>query len=235
MYDAVDLFHAFLYSIKDATAGILILPLIFFTAFRNSHAKVRDYFMSRFKILRVNYFETAVFEDTTVSIVSFQFERSERALDEQTIEWNIYSPDKQTRTFVHRKNQHWLVGGDIFDLTLHPTIRIKRNKHGRDLEENEYLSKLTLRAIDKPSDEKIEMMFISDGEHKFKKSPGAYHTFVFSKNFSNDEQRRIARDFNDFLNKKREETQSLFMAMYRQGTRRRLCLTTAMLILSSVL
>jgi hypothetical protein len=234
-YGVGDLFHAFLDSMKEAEGGILILPLIFFTAFRKSYAKVRDQFMYRFKISKVNYFETASFEDTTVTIVSFQFERSKLPMNEQTIEWNIYSPDKQTRTFVHRKNQRWLVGGYIFDLTLHPTICIKRHTYGKELGENEYLSNLTLRALDKPNGERIEMMYIEDKDHKFKKSPGAYHTFVFSKELSPEEQRHIASEFNDFLNKKREETHSLFMAMYRQGSRRRLCLTTAMLILSKVI
>ena len=83
-YGTVDLFYAFLYSIEKARGGIVILPLIFFTAQKDMFAKARDYFMSAFRITHVNYFEEPVFDDTTPTIVSFQFVKSDVPLEERS-------------------------------------------------------------------------------------------------------------------------------------------------------
>lgn len=233
-YDAIDLFYAFLYSIEKASGGIIILPLIFFTASKKNFAKPRDYFMSSFKITRVNYFETPIFNDTTTTIVSFQFEKSTSLLKNQYIEWNIYNDDSViTKIFNHEKKDNWLVGGHMFKLPVHPDIKISRHKLGTT-DTNKYVSNMVLRALDYTGSP-INMKYISDSNHKSKKSPGAYHTFEFNREFTEDQQKNIIDSFNKFLTEKRIEYYSLFMAMYRERTRRRLCLALAIRILSHVL
>jgi hypothetical protein len=231
-YDAVDLFYAFLSSIENADGGIVILPLIFFTAQKKMFGDARGRFMSSFRITRVNYFEEPVFDDTTTTIVSFQFVKSDVPLEEQEIEWNIYGKDDTTRTFIHKKKDNWLVGGYMFNLPIHPTIKISRHRPGT--EPINFLSNITLRALDY-RDSPINMKYIDDRTHKSKSSPGAYHTFEFDREFTPTQQQKIVIAFNDFLNEKRKEHHSLFMAMYREKTRRRLCLTLALRILSHVL
>jgi len=231
-YGAVDLFYAFLSSVEKARGGIVILPLIFFTAQKKMFAKGRCDFMSSFRITRVNYFEKPVFDDTTTTIVSFQFVKSDVPLDEQNIEWNIYGDEKITRTFIHRKDDSWLVGGDMFKLPGHPDIKISRHRPGT-VPDN-FLSNITLRALDYRMSP-INMKYIDVPSHKSKGSPGAYHTFEFNREFSSEQQKQIVVAFNKFLNEKRELHHSLFMAMYRERTRRRLCLTLALRILSHVL
>jgi hypothetical protein len=232
-YGTVDLFYAFLYSIEKACGGIVILPLIFFTAQKKLFAEARCYFMSNFRITRVNYFEEPVFDDTTTTIVSFQFVKSDIMLDEQEINWNIYGGGNTIkRTFIHRKKDSWLVGGDMFKLPVHPDITISRHRPGT--KPINFLSNMTLRALDY-RESPINMKYIDDPNHKSKSSPGAYHTFEFDREFTPLQQKQIVSAFNDFLNEKRQEHHSLFMAMYREKTRRRLCLTLALRILSHVL
>ena len=232
-YETVDLFYAFLYSIEKARGGIVILPLIFFTAQKKMFTKARGDFMSSFRITRVNYFEEPVFDDTTTTIVSFQFVKSDDILEEQEIEWNIYGGGKKiTKKFLHHEKDGWLVGGDIFKLPGHATIKISRHRPGTA--PVNFLSNITLRALDY-RESPINMKYIDDQSHKSKGSPGAYHTFEFNREFTPDQQKRIVVAFNEFLNEKRELHHSLFMAMYRERTRRRLCLTLALRILSHVL
>lgn len=231
-YDVVDLFYAFLKSIDEVRGGIVILPLIFFTAQKKMFAKERDRFMSKFKITNVNYFENPVFDDTTTTIVSFQFEKSETLMEEQEIEWNIYGNELIKRTFIHKKKDSWLVGGYMFHLPTHPDIKISRHRPGTS--PINFLSNMTLRALDYRGSP-INMKYIDDQDHKSKMSPGAYHTFEFNRSFTPEQQHQIIYFFNEFLNKKRDEHQSLFMAMYRERTRRRLCLTLALRILSHIL
>jgi len=232
-YDVVDLFYAFLSSIRNVCGGIIILPLIFFTAQKKMFAKGRDDFMSRFKITRVNYFEEPVFDDTTTTIASFQFVKNNEPLVEQEIPWHIYgNGQKITRTFVHEKKDNWLVGGYMFKLPMHSDIKISR--HRPHTPPTQFLSHMTLRALDYRGSP-INMKYIDDLSHKSKSSPGAYHTFEFNREFSSEQQKKIVEAFNKFLTEKRELHHSLFMAMYRERTRRRLCLTLALRILSHVL
>ena len=231
-YNVSDLFNAFLCTIENAIGGIVILPLIFFTAQKKMFAQSRDKFMSRFKITRINYFEEPVFDDTTTTIVSFQFEKSDIVLDEQIIQWNIYGDKHVVKTFTHHKKYDWLVGGYMFDLPQHPSIKISRRRPGK--ETSCFVSNMTLRALDY-RESPIHMKYIDDQNHKSKNSPGAYHTFEFNREFTPDKQKRIVDAFNEFLFEKREAHHSLFMAMYREKKRRRLCLTLALRILSHVL
>lgn len=232
-YSTGDLFYAFLYSMQKASGGIVILPLSFFTAQKKGFIKARDQFLASFRITRVNYFEVPVFDDTTTTIVSFQFEKSTIPLESQDIEWNIYDDDSQnTRTFTHKKEDGWLVGGYMYKLPVHPDIKITRYRFG--IKTDNFLSNMTLKAIDYGTS-LIKLEYNDDHLHKSKMSPGAYHTFEFNREFTEEQQKKIIIEFNKFLTEKRNNHQSLFLAMYREKTRRRICLSLAIRILSHVL
>ena len=231
-YKVVDLFYAFLRTIEEVSGGIVILPLIFFTAQKSMFTEGRDHFMSRFKITRVNYFEKQVFDDTTTTIVSFQFEKSPILLENQEIEWFIYNEDIVKKKFVHTKEHGWLVGGELFNLPVSNTIQVRRHRH--PYEQNEFLSNITLQALDY-NNKRICARYEEDQTHKSKKSPGAYHTFEFDPPLSIENQKKLVEKFNNFLNDQREQHHSLFMAMYREKTRRRLCLTLAIRIIGHIL
>jgi len=232
-YSTADLFHAFLYSMYKADGGIVILPLSFFTGHSKTFTRTRDYFMSSFKIIRVNYFEVPVFDDTTTTIVSFQFERNDSLINFQDIEWNIYdATNKITRTFTHKKSDGWLVGGYMFNLPTHPNIKIMRHRPGSAT--NNFVSNLILKTIDYRTS-LINLQYNDDPSYKQKISPCAYLTFEFDREFTSEQQKEIANSFNIFLTEKRNMYQSLFLSMYREKARRCMCVSLAIRILSHVL
>jgi hypothetical protein len=59
---------------NDCLGGILIVPLNFICSIRKNDIDLRKKFISKYNIITLNIFEEQVFEDTTYTICSFQFE-----------------------------------------------------------------------------------------------------------------------------------------------------------------
>ena len=219
-YDTNDLYKCFLWSLvkEKAHGGILIIPVGFFLSPRDIDLRCRDAFLTIYKLTKVKYFEEDVFPDTHTTVVAFSFERAKEPLTEQSIEW-VHLPSKQSRTFLLEKKNDWIIGGDIYKLSVHTSIKIRRHVEGQKLKEGEQRTALTLTALDSGKQEgRICLEYKEGYVYKAKDTSRAYATLcIQGKILSPEEQKTLAQKFNTCIEKKREETWSLFLPQFRES------------------
>lgn len=241
-YNTNDLYKCFLWSLihqDNCVGGILIIPSGFFLSARDVDTFCRAEFMKRFVITRVKYFEERVFEDTSTTIVAFQFQRTRNNMDVQDIPW-VFLPSNERRSFQMNSASKWMVGGDIYNLPVNTNIRIFRHVQDTALKENEQQTFLTLRTLDSGKETgRIALEFKPYYIYPAKESSRSYATLrIKGKILSNEEQIALSVKFNQFLEQKRQETCSLFLPQFRESkeyARKRLPFTLAYHILSHLL
>lgn len=216
-YGVNDLYKCFIKSCLDCEGGIFIIPAGFFFSARDIDVKCRNEFMSKFKIIRIKYFEETVFDDTTTTIVAFSFLRHDKIMIEQNVEWMLL-PNKETKVFNMSKNNDWIVGGEIYNLQT-PKITFKRHVEGQKLKDNEQQTYITLNALDSGTkDGRIKVEYKDGYIYPAKECSRTYATLrVIGKTLSKEEQIILCNKFNSFLEKKREETWSLFLPQFRES------------------
>ena len=229
-YNTNDLFKCFINSINDCQGGIFILPAGFFL----SKSDTLSSFLRKYRLIKVKYFEETVFSDTTTTVVAFSFEKSEEFLTKQTVEW-VKMPSNETKMFVMDSKHDWIIGGDIYKLK---NKIVKR--HLKDSTyKNEQLTFMTLKALDSgKADGRIKLNY-TENIYEGIISSRTYATIVIKgKILSSEEQIKICNEFNDFLEKKRTQTWSLFLPQYRESkeyARKRIPFELAYAIISNLI
>ena len=77
IYDENDLYKCFLRSVLKqnvCAGGLLIIPLNFLCTVRAHDVKLRGEFLSKYKIRRLNIYNSPTFEDTDYTVISFVFQ-----------------------------------------------------------------------------------------------------------------------------------------------------------------
>lgn len=216
-YGVNDLYKCFIKSCLGCDGGIFIIPAGFFFSARDIDVKCRDEFMSKFKIIRIKYFEETVFDDTTTTIVAFSFVKQDKIMTEQNVEW-ILLPSKEIRTFKMKRDNDWIVGGEIYNLKT-PKVSFKRHVEGQKLKDNEQQTYITLNALDSGTKEgRIKVEYREGYIYPAKECSRTYATLrIIGKTLTKEEQIELCNKFNSFLEKKREETWSLFLPQFRES------------------
>ena len=88
-----DLYQLALEKIMDSEEGIVIVPVNFLSA-RNAKY-IRQEFLEKFEIIRVNYFTNQVFDDTTYNVMAFYYKLKTNNTNKMTIPFEVY-PEKKT-------------------------------------------------------------------------------------------------------------------------------------------
>ena len=220
-YDTNDLYKCFIHSLTKQEAcigGIFIIPAGFFFSPRDIDVRCRNDFMSKYKLLKVRYFEESVFPDTSTTVVAFAFEKSHELLEEQIVEW-ISLPSGETRNFTMSKKNDWIIGGDIYKLPVSSEINIRRYVVGQKLRENEQITSMTLCALDSGKKEgRICLEYKEGYVYPAKDCSRTYATLcVQGRILTQQEQRTICAIFNALVEKKRKETWSLFLPQFRES------------------
>ncbi len=220
-YDTNDLYKCFITSLtqqEQCAGGIFIIPAGFFLSPRDLDVRCRNDFLSKYKLLKVKYFEEKVFPDTTTTVVAFSFEKSSFLLKEQTVEW-VSLPSNNKRIFKMSKENNWIIGGDIYNLSIPVGIKVRRHVQGQKLKDGEQMTSITLSALD--SGKKLGRICLEYKEnyvYPAKECSRTYATLcVQGKNLSSEEQKKICLEFNAFVEKKRSETWSLFLPQFRES------------------
>jgi hypothetical protein len=225
LYDTNDLYKCFILSLSNSgcLGGIIIIPAGFFFSHRDIDQRCRHEFMTKYRIIRVKYFEESVFEDTTTTTVAFSFIKldinSASDLTEQNVEW-ISLPSKQQKTFQMSAKNAWIIGGDIYNLPMSSSsISIRRYVYGQSLRDDEYQTFMTLNALDSGTqDGRICIKYKKDYVYPAKECSRTYATLLITgKQLTEDEQIDLCNRFNNFLEKRRQETWSLFLPQYRES------------------
>jgi hypothetical protein len=220
MYDTNDLYKCFITSVvhqNNCRGGIFIIPAGFFFSPREMDTRCRNDFMSRYKITKIKYFEETVFDDTTTTIVAFSFEKS-TPLTEQHVEWTML-PSKINKTFHMSSTHQWIIGGDIYHLEVPAGIQVRRHVEGQPLRENETQTFITLNALDSGTkDGRICCTYRKDYIYPAKDCSRTYATLRISgRELSEEEQIQLCSRWNEFIEKKRADTWSLFLPQFRES------------------
>lgn len=220
-YEANDLFKCFLSELitNVADGGIVIVPVNFWSSIRKNDVNLRRKFLSVYSVSRVNIFEYPVFDDTDYSVCAFQFDKR---MNTDTIEFHIFKADSTTQVISSDlDNEMCLIGGELYELPVSKSYKVNRlTRETRDPSSN-----LFVHCIDGKTTH-IRMELVSD-ENRYiddtkKLSARSFATLVIVPSISLEEQRALASEFNRFLEEKRIEFNSLFLANYREGSRKRI-------------
>jgi hypothetical protein len=216
--------------IQDQTSlckgGIMIVPAGFFFSPRDVDVRCRNAFMCHFRILRVNYFEETVFQDTSTTVVAVAFIRHEDSahplLTTQSVSWTKY-PSKETRVFEMSKHDNWIIGGDIYrigqNLVIQPTIHIRRHVIGNPLKPDEQQTNMTLTAVDSGSQSgRIKLEYTADYIYPAQECSRTYATLrIRGRHLSPEDQEKTCKEFNEFIETRRTNTWSLFLPQFRES------------------
>jgi hypothetical protein len=174
--------------------------------------------MKKFRITKVKYFEESVFDDTTTTIVAFSFEKAADELTHQNVDW-FMMPSNIHATFNMSSSSDWIIGGDIYNLPVPEHTNVRRYVKGQKLRDGEQQTYITLNALDSGvQDGRISLAYKKDYIYPAKECSRTYATFrITGKKLSENEQIQICKRFNEFIEKKRKDTWSLFLPQFRES------------------
>jgi hypothetical protein len=213
-YSTNDLYKCFIHSINSCLGGIFIIPAGFFLSPRNVDTVCRNEFLSKYRLLKVKYFEETVFSDTTTTVVAFSFEKSPEPLTEQTITWRMM-PSGVEKLFTMKKSNDWIIGGEIYKIPVSKDIKISRHVHGNATDNT---TALTLCALDSGRLSRIRLDYRPGYIYPAKNCSRSYATIdITGVVLSPERQKQLSIDFNEFIEKFRQQTNSLFLPQYRES------------------
>lgn len=211
LYKTDDLYKCALLSIKECLGGILIVPLNFFCDEDN---EIRNYFFNTFTILQLNIFEETVFSDTTYTVCSFFFIRNKISKNELSITCTFF-PKNISKNFEIFKSSGWRIGDDFLKIiNQQKNIGIKRL-----LTNGTPNSDLYLRAIDTGTNDGRISLSISKEHFYGINTDRSFATIILDKEYTDEEQLFICKEFNYMLETNREKYNSLFLTNFRNSTK----------------
>ena len=221
MYETNDLYKCFITSLtnqEQCAGGIFIIPAGFFLSPRDLDVRCRNDFLSKYKLLKVKYFEETVFPDTTTTVVAFAFEKSPNLLKEQSVEW-VSLPSGEKCIFKMSKENDWIIGGDIYKLSVPKGVKISRYVEGQKLKEGVQRTSMTLSALDSGTkDGRICLEYKEGYVYPAKECSRTYATLcIQGKTLTEEQQKKICLEFNTLVEKKRSDTWSLFLPQFRES------------------
>jgi hypothetical protein len=216
LYDTNDLYKCFLIELirQNPSGGILIIPLNFWSSIRTSDIRLRQQFIERFHVLRVNVFEEQVFSDTSYAVCSFIF--LQRTFQEDyTIPFIIY-PQKKEYNFTLDTENNYTIGGELYQLSGNGSYKIGRLIKGMTPNTN-----ILLKCIDDNINSKLGLSIVEDCDIFYDNTPNkterSYATITIEPKISLAIQESLVLDFNTFIEQNREKYNSLFLTNYRES------------------
>ncbi len=214
-----DLYKCFLKTLikSKVLGGIIIIPLNFWCSVRVADVSLRKQFLERFEIIKVNCFEEQVFDDTTYTICSFQFEtrNDDTNLNNHNIIFDIY-PSKTTLEIILNEGNTYTIGGEIYNLPVQNEYNITR-LIGGDTPNTNILAK----CIDDNINNQIQLKIVEDKDIFYDNTPNksarTYATLLITPELSMTQQVLLVEKFNEYLSSMRNKYHSLFLTNYRES------------------
>uniref|UniRef100_A0A6C0DXH6 Uncharacterized protein n=1 Tax=viral metagenome TaxID=1070528 RepID=A0A6C0DXH6_9ZZZZ len=216
IYDVNDLYKCVIKEILTnvCIGGILIIPLNFWSSIRLADIELRKSFLEVYDIILLNIFEEQVFDDTTYTICSFQFELKKTNLNKLNI--MIYPAKIKIETELNKTN-NFMIGGDIYNLPLKNIYKITRLTKKKDKESTNIL----VKCIDDNMNNQIGLSFVDDKDVYIDNTPNqtarTYATLIIEPKIEKDKQKQLINKFNSYLTKHRTKYNSLFLTNYRES------------------
>lgn len=216
-YDQNDMYKCFIQSIIDdpCNGGIILVPLNFWSSIRTKDAALRKAFLKTYEILKVNVFEERVFNDTSYTICSFQFQRRdvESECHASEIEF-IFFPSMETRNITVGAPR-WIVGQEIYDKPS-SSVQVRRwviNDAYQTPNTN-----LTLFALDdgRTNGKRIRLE-VNEVPYRGKESDRTRASLIIFPELNVAQQHNLACKFNAYVEEQRQKYHSLFLCNYRES------------------
>ena len=245
-----DLYQLSLEKIMNSEEGIVIVPVNFLSAENSKY--IRELFLAKFEIERVNYFSEQVFEDTTYNVIAFYYKKKKFLTDKMSIDFTIYPQKKHSKITLHQK-YNWQIGGEFLaEINAYSNkLRISRLEE-EDLQKGDYTIKAAYNNLDEIKEFNVSdsilskikknivvLKAIDSGSKNGKicledirkynldalisiKTSRHQIQLLFPENVSIKEQEKIIELFNNEIEDKRNRYHSLFMTNYRDKDRKRI-------------
>lgn len=253
-YNCDDLYKCYINTMLNNPPNefMIIVPLNFLCALRKADCRLRELFIRKFNILRVNVFNEQVFDDTTYTVCSIHGTKRDVTSTNTNYEHNfntfMYPPPVRTITISLSNSNKYHIGGEINNLPVHPNVKVNRAMNG----EGGRVSNLYLKLIDDNLADASTWASLSyDIKHPQNRMFGkisdrAYAWVMFTsvdnknpdiinKYMTEGVQRNIVRLFNAKIYEWRNRYNDLCLTTYRNGGRKRLDMRTAFRVIGNVL
>jgi hypothetical protein len=228
-YNVGDLYKASILSIMECDGGILIIPLNFFC---DEDDEIRKVFFKRFQVVSLKVFEETVFDDTAYTICAFSFLPR---LSKKTSLKIKFFPSEYEEKFDVEEETGYRIGSEFFKIVNNQrSIGVSRLLKGEVS-----TSKIFLRAIDTGSNEGRISLSISNDTYYGEKSDRVFATIKTPIEYTEEVQKKIVKEFNDFLEENRKIYRSMFLTNYRNSSssysRKRISFDVAYKIISYII
>ena len=218
-YDVNDLYKCVIKDILTniCLGGIFIIPLNFWSSIRLADIELRKAFLEKYDIILLNIFEETVFDDTTYTICSFQFELKKNNDNSNKLNIIVYPSKTIIKTELNDKN-NFMIGGDIYNLKLKNTYKITRLTKKNKAKSN---TNILVKCIDDNINSQIGLSFVEDKDIYVDDTPNqtarTYATLIIEPKIDKDKQKQLITKFNKFLEEHRKKYNSLFLSNYRES------------------
>ena len=219
-YDVNDLYKCVIKEILTnfCLGGIFIVPLNFWSSIRSADIKLRQAFLEKYNVMLLNIFEEQVFDDTTYTICSFQFELKEYNNENiNTLNIIVYPSKTIIKTELNSSN-NFMIGGFIYNLKLKNTYKITRLTNKNKDKSN---TNILVKCIDDNIKSQIGLAFVEDKDIYIDDTPNqtarTYATLIIEPKIDKIKQQQLVAKFNNYLNEHRKKYNSLFLTNYRES------------------
>lgn len=217
-YDTNDLYKCFLKELltNQCIGGILIIPLNFWSSIRASDIELRKNFLEVYRILYLNIFEEQVFDDTSYTVCSFQFEKRESS--KSTTVFTMIYPSKEQIKLLFQEENNYTFGGEIYNLPINNNYSISRLTYKNMKKHNTHI---VAKCIDDNEENQIGLMMVNEEDIYIDNTPKlsarSYATLIIEPAISMKDQEKLVDEFNDYLSRQRKKYHSLFLTNYRES------------------
>jgi len=189
----------------------------------------------------MNVFEEQVFDDTSYTTCSFLFMK--RKNTENKIDLTIYRNTielKDSLTIELNDGNNYSFGGHIYNLLQSKKIQVDRLTYKNMNKNTECITNILLKCIDgNDMESKIKMVMTTESERYIDNTPKltarSFATLVISPQINVEQQEKLVKLFNTYLETERNKYHSLFLTNYRENGRKRISFSLAFEIVNYLL
>lgn len=221
LYGCDDLYKCFIELLirNVCEGGIIIIPLNFISSVRSNDSGLRQRFVAKYTIERINIFEEQVFSDTTYTVCSIQFTKKTTEIRTECATVCTIYPSKKQIDFDLNAHNNYTIGGEIY---LLPQSNLHKIERATRLTKNpECITNILVKCIDDNIRNKIHLRITSEQDRYIDNTPNlterSYATLVIDPPLTEMQQIELVERVNRMLEEYREKYNSLFLANYRES------------------
>lgn len=206
--------------INNCLGGIFIIPLNFWSSIRKADIELRKSFLEKYDIILLNIFEEQVFDDTSYTICSFQFElRKKKNKNDVYGKLNIIIyPSKTAIETELNDDNNFMIGGHVYNLKLKNIYKITRLTKKNKEKSN---TNILVKCIDDNINSQIGLSFVEDKDIYIDDTPNqtarTYASLIIEPKIEKEKQKQVIEKFNRYLEEHRKKYNSLFLTNYRES------------------